>query len=146
MIYSLYPSNQQKFTRGARIQFTAVAGDSDGDSLTYCWTLKGRRLSASPSFYKSDLPAGTHTLLLTVSDGKDTATASLTVEITPASGAGDMYYRLLAVALVVLSMVLGWLLAVPRRPQNVPNLSAEDAEPAGDEKDDGVVDVEAEEE
>jgi hypothetical protein len=56
-----------------------------------------------------------------------------------------MYYRLVAFMLIVLSLVIGWLLAVPKRPVNVPAHSPEDAETGDDAAEAAVVDVEAEE-
>ena len=66
--------------------FTAVATDKDGDKLTYFWS------SSEGEFFPGDtasnptpwkvLNAGNHTVTCTVSDGKDTASKSISVNVT----------------------------------------------------------------
>ena len=65
---------------------TAVATDKDGDNLTYFWsTSEGEffpgKTAINPTLWKV-LNAGTHTITCTVSDGKDTASKSISVDVT----------------------------------------------------------------
>jgi hypothetical protein len=57
----------------------------------------------------------------------------------------EIYYRLVAVALIILSLILCWLLVVPKRPANAPPPPSDDNEDVNDEADGPVVDVEADE-
>ena len=65
---------------------TAVATDNDGDNLTYFWSSSEGEFSPgktaiNPTLWKV-LSAGTHTITCTVSDGKDTASKSISVDVT----------------------------------------------------------------
>jgi len=65
---------------------TAVATDKDGDNLTYFWSSsEGEffigKTAINPTLWKV-LNAGTHTITCTVSDGKDTASKSISVDVT----------------------------------------------------------------
>ncbi len=77
---SLSPSMNQRFNKGDRIQFTATFTDQDNDALAYCWSERGKVLSTSVSFVKSDLPEGKHVIMLTVSDGMTVTATNLTLE------------------------------------------------------------------
>ena len=87
-LFSLDPINGQKFNKGAKIHFRAEAGDTDNDTLSFCWTEGGRPLSSSSEFYTSNLPTGTHTIHLTISDGNASIETNLMIYVTepPASG------------------------------------------------------------
>jgi len=60
------------------------SSDPDNDPLTYTWSA-GRAVIASGSPATATLPLGTHELTLTVSDGSLSATAMVTVRVTPAN-------------------------------------------------------------
>ena len=65
---------------------TAVATDKDGDILTYFWSSsEGEffigKTAINPTLWKV-LNPGTHTITCTVSDGKDTASKSISVDVT----------------------------------------------------------------
>jgi len=111
-LYSLDPSNGQKFEKGAKIYFTAQAGDTDGDNLTYCWTESGRPLSTSASFYKSDLSTGSHLIQLTISDGRASTNTTLSIVITKPTGSGGGTDILLVMAGVMVAVVVVAALAV----------------------------------
>ena len=87
-LFSLDPVNGQKFEKGIKIHFRAEAGDTDNDTLSFCWTENGRRLSTSAEFTAADLKTGTHTIHLTISDGKSSIETNLMIYITdpPTSG------------------------------------------------------------
>lgn len=85
---ALSPTSGQKFTKGDRIHFAAVFSDPENDVLSYCWTEGGNVLSTSPTFDRSDLPVGKHTIALTVSDGILTTDTTLTVEVVEKSKGG----------------------------------------------------------
>jgi hypothetical protein len=87
-LFSLDPVNGQKFEKGIKIHFRAEAGDTDNDTLSFCWTENGRPLSTSAEFTAADLKTGTHTIHLTISDGKSSIETNLMIYITdpPTSG------------------------------------------------------------
>jgi len=60
--------------------FVASASDSDGDTLTYAWTVDGASLSATTNqvFWPAPAAAGTHTVTVSVSDGVNPAVTSQT--------------------------------------------------------------------
>ena len=121
-LYSLDPSNGAKFDKGAKILFKAEAGDTDNDTLSFCWTENGKVLSNSPSFYKSDLSAGSHQIQLTISDGMiaTNTTLTLTVNPAPAGGIGSEVFVMMAVAIIaVLAVVIVVLLMRRRKPDIV---------------------------
>jgi len=120
-LYSLDPSNGQKFQKGAKIHFTATAGDPDNDNLTYCWTESGKPLSTSPSFYKSDLSAGSHMITLTISDGRASTNTTLTIEITkPSSGGGGTELMLMMVGVIAAVVVVAAAAVVLMRRKKPP--------------------------
>jgi len=65
---------------------TAVATDKDGDKLTYFWSSSEGEFfpgetASNPTMWKV-MNAGNHTITCTVSDGKDTANKSISVNVT----------------------------------------------------------------
>jgi len=118
-LYSLDPSNGWKFSKGQKIHFVANAGDSDGDMLTYCWTENGNPLSSEASFYRSDLPVGTHNIHLVISDGKTITETSLAIEIAQPAAAGPnigLFAMLGAVAAVAVVAAIAVIVMRRRRP------------------------------
>jgi cytochrome c len=61
---------------GVPIAFTATASDPDGDSLTYLWDFGDGTTSTEQNPIKSYLAAATHTVTVTVSDGKEGGTVT----------------------------------------------------------------------
>jgi hypothetical protein len=106
------------------------ASDADNDVLTYCWTESGRPLSSSPSFYTSNLSAGSHLIHLSISDGRLTTDTNLTVEISepPASGMSTLLLVGIggAVAAGIIVAVVAILLARWRRPPMPEAMPVED--------------------
>jgi hypothetical protein len=132
-LYSLDPSNGQKFEKGAKIYFVATAGDTDGDNLTYCWTESGRPISTSPSFYKSDLSVGSHMIQLTISDGRASTNTTLTIQITqPATEGGGSELMLMMVG-VILAVVVAALAVVFMRRKKPPMAVAQPVDTEVDE-------------
>ena len=132
-LYSLDPSNGQKFEKGAKIHFTAEAGDADSDNLTYCWTENGKPLSTSPSFYKSDLSAGSHMITLTISDGRAFTNTTLTIEITkPSSGGGGTELMLMMVGVIAAVVVVAAVAIVLMRRKKPPVAVAQRVDDLGD--------------
>ncbi|MGQ9582785.1 MAG: tandem-95 repeat protein [Thermoplasmatota archaeon] len=78
------PVDGATFKSGAQIKFTASASDEDGDKLLYSWTSDGRTIGALAEF-TSALPSGKHTIRVEVSDGKETASAEVTVIVKSAT-------------------------------------------------------------
>ena len=64
-------------------RFSVAATDPDGDRLAYEWLLDGAPESSGPDFlYAPDLSSdGTHSLVVTVTDGRADASASWTVRV-----------------------------------------------------------------
>ncbi|MGH3071071.1 MAG: Ig-like domain-containing protein [Gaiellaceae bacterium] len=69
--------------------YTASASDPDGDDLTYSWT--GATGSGATATFGADDGPASHTITVTVDDGSETASASLTVtvrNVAPSVNAG----------------------------------------------------------
>jgi hypothetical protein len=66
---------------GQPLKFTSTSTDADGDALTYAWTVDGVAAGATANL-TTTLAAGSHTVVLTVNDGKAPAVAkSRTVSV-----------------------------------------------------------------
>ncbi len=79
------PANGTSFAEGVAISFAATAIDAEDGALSnnIVWKLDGTTLHIGASFTKSDLPVGTHTLDVSVTDSGDlTTTEHVTVTIT----------------------------------------------------------------
>jgi hypothetical protein len=79
------PATGSSFAEGETITFTASATDTEDGNLsgTIVWKLNGVTLYTGASFTKADLPVGTHTLDVSVTDsGNLTTTKQVTVTIT----------------------------------------------------------------
>ena len=79
------PATGSSFAEGETITFTASATDTEDGNLsgTIVWKLNGVTLYTGASFPKTDLPVGTHTLDVSVTDsGNLTTTRQVTVTIT----------------------------------------------------------------
>jgi regulation of enolase protein 1 (concanavalin A-like superfamily) len=130
-LFSLDPSNGWRFEKGTKIHFLANATDADGDKLTYCWTENGNPLSSESSFYRSDLPLGTHNIRLVISDGKTTTETNLAIEITAPAPEGTnmgLIAMVGAVAAVAVVAAIAVIILRRRRPPPVatPVQEAED--------------------
>jgi hypothetical protein len=133
-LYSLDPSNGQKFEKGAKIYFTAQAGDPDSDNLTYCWTENGKPISTSPSFYKSDLSVGSHMIQLMISDGRASTNTTLTIVITqPSTGGGGTELMLMLVGIIAAVVVVTAVAVVLMRRKKPPMAVAQPVDTTADE-------------
>jgi len=65
------------------VAFAANASDLDGDPLTYSWTFGDGGTSNLASPTRTYVAGGTYVAWLTVSDGKDSVTASFTIVVSP---------------------------------------------------------------
>jgi hypothetical protein len=65
------------------VRFSVAAADPDGDRLAYEWLLDGQKVSSGQDFlYAPDYAsAGTHSVGVTVTDGRSNATSSWTVRV-----------------------------------------------------------------
>lgn len=72
---------------GDSLNFTARCSDPDNDSLTREWELDGTLVSNSTwyTYYPIETDIGTHTLMLTVSDGRLTDAQTWTITVTAVS-------------------------------------------------------------
>ncbi len=100
-----------KYKTTDKITFTASATDVDGDTLTYTWKDGTKDFGTGPSLGEKKLSGGTHTISVSITDGKaDPITASVTVKVEkPASGntpGFEMVAAVLAVALLVGALVV----------------------------------------
>ncbi len=66
-----------------QVAFSANATDADGDPLTYTWSFGDGATSAEVNPQHTYASAGTYVAWLTVSDGRASAYASLTVTVSP---------------------------------------------------------------
>ncbi len=73
---------------GTPVVFTAVASDPEGDSLTYAWEFGDSLIGAGASTFHTFAFAGIYTVVVTASDGQNSASGSLQVVITDDSGGG----------------------------------------------------------
>jgi len=65
------------------VAFAANASDADGDPLSYAWDFGDGATSALADPAHTYMTSGTFVALLTVSDGKDQASYSLTISVAP---------------------------------------------------------------
>ena len=80
------PANFTKFKKGAWITFAAEGSDIDNDNLTYIWRNQaGAEIGRGQTFTTKNLPVGTQTIKLEISDGKGTTSTSVDVIITNAA-------------------------------------------------------------
>jgi alpha-tubulin suppressor-like RCC1 family protein len=80
-------------SRGATVEFDGfLSSDPDNDALEYSWFEQGQIEPFGQGVLVTKLlPPGRHTIVLAVSDGLDTTSDQLTVEVvTPAQAVGDL--------------------------------------------------------
>lgn len=75
-IVSLSPSNGTEYKSGEDIAFKVAATDEDGDGLNYTWVSNKDGKIGEGASITSSLSAGSHTITLTVKDGKGGQTQS----------------------------------------------------------------------
>jgi hypothetical protein len=111
-LWSLEPSNGQKFTKGTKVHFRADAGDADNDTLSYSWMEGDKVLSTASSFDKSDLKVGTHSIRMNVTDGRASTETVLTFEVVepPATSDGMGSVGVIA-GIAVVAVISGALVA-----------------------------------
>jgi len=76
-------SDVVSINEGSSQTFSIIANDPDGDVLSYSWKLDGNQVSTSTSFTYSPnyFSSGQHSISVTVSDGKATASTSWSVYV-----------------------------------------------------------------
>jgi VCBS repeat-containing protein len=76
-------SDVVSINEGSSQTFSIIANDPDGDVLSYSWTLDGNQVSTSTSFTYSPnyFSSGQHSISVTVSDSKATASTSWSVYV-----------------------------------------------------------------
>jgi len=123
-IISTKPLPNQRFQTGKKIDFSVAASDEDGDALSYTWTREGQTapLSTSMAFSVSNLPAGTHIILLSVSDGRGFANVTIPVTVyTPESPnsnlMGVLPFAIAGIVIVALMAILITREMKRKRPQ-----------------------------
>ena len=86
------PFDRYEGVEGKTIKFAASAADADGDALTYAWDFDGDgRVDAETA--QAEFPFndnGKYTAKVTVSDGKDVATATVEVIVANAPPTADL--------------------------------------------------------
>jgi hypothetical protein len=75
------PSNASSFRERDNITFIASAVDPDGDALTFVWSEGSTVLGSGQRLTVSSLAAGMHIIRLEVSDGRGTASTSVTIDV-----------------------------------------------------------------
>lgn len=70
----------------SNVYITAIAVDSDRDSLNYYWNCSAGNVShyvtSNPTYWRSPDNAGNYSITCTVSDGKETDTDSMIINVT----------------------------------------------------------------
>jgi hypothetical protein len=85
-IRSITPTSPESFSHTASISLAVNATDLDGQPVTYAWQLDNTPLpAATAELILSALALGSHSAMVTVSDGLASSTASWTFEITDAA-------------------------------------------------------------
>jgi subtilisin family serine protease len=170
------PLTGELFDNQTLVRFSAFgSGDPDtiwGDVLNFSWESNLTGIIGHGIELNATLEPGNHSILLTIMDNFGAfcqTSVELSIEavlppppppppppLPPASPTrtNEMFYRLVAVTILILSLILCWLLVIPRRPSNRPSPATEpaDSETAATEEepeenvpdaDDNIVDVEA---
>lgn len=110
--------SQANFTEGSAVDFSAVASDPDGDTLTYSWTSD---LVFAPigheQIFQATLRPGKHVITVRVTDGTcETASGQLIVTVkTTATGPQGDSTMLIVVAVVVIAAAAGAGIFLMRR-------------------------------
>ncbi len=107
VINTVTPETGSVYDEGEEIQFEAQAADVDGDTLTFVWRKGGKELGTGRSISIDDLPAGTHKIVLEVSDGAG-GSVNYDLEVEVQSSAGSS----LILPLVLIAVIVAVLVAV----------------------------------
>ena len=119
---SLEPATGRTFQQGEKVRFSAEFTDADGEALSYCWTESGRPLSGLQAFNRSDLSPGRHVIRLSVSDGTETVSTNVTIEVAPSGvlPGGGMLAWAAAVGAVVAAVAIIVIIRRRRPPGPAP--------------------------
>jgi hypothetical protein len=98
------PPNAATYEKGAKVSFSAVSTDDDGDNLTYTWTEKTKTLGTGAVFNTTKLGEGKHNITCTVTDGMNSTTAYVVITIKPKPSPGFEGLVLMAAMATVLVM------------------------------------------
>ena len=99
---------------GVKQTFAVDASDPDGDSLIYAWTVDGHAAgTTSPFFDFQSAEVGTHTVMVTVSDGIESVARSWTVGVVAAAvGGTDTFPWWLLIVVIAVIAIVGILLFI----------------------------------
>jgi len=86
VIASVLPANGSRYREGGTVHLLAEATDEDGDLLLYAWREGDRVLGSGESLDLRGLTPGAHVITLEVSDGKGTATWTVTLVVRAEDG------------------------------------------------------------
>jgi len=106
---------------GVEITFTSTSTDPDGDTLTYSWDFgDGTTDTGANPKHKYD-KAGTYEVKLTVSDGIDTHTSTITT-ITVKEKPTDVwiYAAVIIIILIIVVAVVAVVMKKKKKPEAVP--------------------------
>ena len=136
VINTVVPQSGSTYDEGAEILLEAHAVDEDGDTLTYVWRKGGKELGTGPSISIDDLPAGTHTIVLEVSDGAGgVVTYDLEVEVQ--SSIGSSLILPIALIAVIVAVLVAFMVVRGRSrgksSEDVPEDDEVEAEEGPDE-------------
>jgi len=81
VISSLSPENGTRYGEGKKITFTVLATDEDGDDMTVTWLVDGKTLGTGTTLEYNKLKPGTRVVMVSVSDGTETAESDITLII-----------------------------------------------------------------
>jgi hypothetical protein len=97
----LKPALKARTVEGRALDYEANATDPDGDALEYTWFEDGRAFARGKAPGRLELPAGTHTVRVRVSDGEfNTTSAPVEITVEPWSSAAGRSVPLTAMFLL----------------------------------------------
>jgi hypothetical protein len=106
LIGAIGPDDGSTFKEGATITFTGSATDEEEDPLTYKWFKGEEEIGSGEELKVSDLPEGTHTIRLVVSDGTSSDEGSIQVTVEAEEDGGSSSILLLGIIIGILALAL----------------------------------------
>ncbi len=106
VILEMTPETGSEFSEGETISFVSSAEDEDDDELSFTWLDNGIIIGTGNILTKDNLGPGTHSITIVVTDGMDTISMDVEIEVLSeeVSLVGPM---LIIMAVIVLGVLIG---------------------------------------